>query len=121
MAKLKSEVAPKGMYFKPTEFMLGDKYYTIMTVVSYPRSIFPGYLTDLTGIAGVRLAIKHIPISFEILIKIVSFTVNLPDLIPSLTYSAILSIFLKYFNSSIDILNHSFRVTYLYYITLLKK
>ena len=55
-----------------TEFMLGDKYYTIMTVVGYPRSIFPGYLSDITNIPGVRLAIKHIPISFEILKKMLN-------------------------------------------------
>ena len=65
MSKLKSEVAPKGINFRPaTEFMLGDKDYTIMTVVGYPRSIFPGYLSDITNIPGVRLAIKHIPIKF---------------------------------------------------------
>ena len=52
--------------------MLGDKYYTIMTVVGYPRSIFPGYLSDITNIPGVRLAIKHIPISFEILKKMLN-------------------------------------------------
>ena len=73
MSKLKSEVAPKGINFRPaTEFMLGDKYYTIMTVVGYPRSIFPGYLSDITNIPGVRLAIKHIPISFEILRKMLN-------------------------------------------------
>jgi len=72
MAKLKSEVAPKGMYFKPTEFMLGGKYYTIMTIVSYPRSIYPGYLAGITNVPGVRLAIKHIPISFEILKKMLN-------------------------------------------------
>ena len=73
MSKLKSEVAPKGINFRPaTEFMLGDKYYTIMTVVGYPRSIFPDYLSDITNIPGVRLAIKHIPISFEILKKMLN-------------------------------------------------
>ena len=73
MSKLKSEVAPKGINFRPaTEFMLGVKYYTIMTVVGYPRSIFPGYLSDITNIPGVRLAIKHIPISFEILKKMLN-------------------------------------------------
>ena len=73
MSKLKSEVAPKGINFRPAkEFMLGDKYYTIMTVVGYPRSIFPGYLSDITNIPGVRLAIKHIPISFEILKKMLN-------------------------------------------------
>ncbi len=72
MSKIKSEIAPKGIYFKPTDFMLGDKYYTIMTIVGYPRSIFPGYLSDITNIPGVRLAIKHIPIDFEILRKMLN-------------------------------------------------
>ena len=70
--KLKSEVAPKGMYFKTTEFMLSGKYYTIMTIVSYPRLITPGYLAGITNLPGVRLAIKHIPISFEILKKMLN-------------------------------------------------
>ena len=70
--KLKSEVAPKGMYFKTTDFMLGGKYYTIMTIVSYPRMIYPGYLAGITNINGVRLAIKHIPISFEVLKKMLN-------------------------------------------------
>jgi len=72
MAKIKSEIAPKGMYFKPTEFMLGGKYYTIMTIVAYPRVIYPGYLSEITNIQGVRIAIKHIPISFEILKKMLN-------------------------------------------------
>ena len=72
MAKIKSEVAPKGMYFKPTEFMLSGKYCTIMTIVSYPRVITPGYLAGITNMQGVRLAIKHIPISFEILKKMLN-------------------------------------------------
>lgn len=72
MSKLKSEVAPKGIYFKPVDFMLGDKYYTIMTIVGYPRSIFPGYLSDVNNIPGVRVGIKHIPISFEILKKMLN-------------------------------------------------
>ena len=43
MAKLKSEVAPKGMEFKPTEFVIGGKYATIMTIIAFPRSIAPDF------------------------------------------------------------------------------
>ena len=39
MTKIKSEIAPKGMEFKPTEFMLGGKYSTILTVISFPKNI----------------------------------------------------------------------------------
>ena len=70
--KLKSEVAPKGMEFKPTEFIIGGKYSTIMTVVSFPRNISPGFLSDMTNIGGVKLAIKHIPIDFSVLQKMLN-------------------------------------------------
>ena len=65
--KLKSEVAPKGIEFKPSEFVIGGKYSTILSIVAYPRSIYPGYLSDLTNISGVKIAIKHIPIQFSVL------------------------------------------------------
>ncbi|MEG1648025.1 MAG: DUF87 domain-containing protein, partial [Bacilli bacterium] len=70
--KLKSEVAPKGMEFKPTEFVLGGKYSTIFTVISFPKNIYPGYLSDLTSIKGVKIAIKHIPIQFSVLQKMLN-------------------------------------------------
>ncbi len=69
---LKSEIAPKGMEFKPTEFVLGGKYSTIMTIVSFPKNIYPGYLSDLTNIQGVKVAIKHIPIQFSVLQKMLN-------------------------------------------------
>jgi hypothetical protein len=72
MSKLKSEVAPKGMEFKPTEFVLGGKYSTIMTVVSYPKNISPGFLSDMTNIQGVKIAIKHLPIQFSVLQKMLN-------------------------------------------------
>ena len=70
--KTKSEIAPKGMEFKATEFRLGGKYSTILTVVSYPKNIYPGYLSDLTSISGVKVAIKHIPIPFSVLQKMLN-------------------------------------------------
>lgn len=72
MAKLKSEIAPKGMEFKPTEFVIGGKYSTIMTIIAFPRSIAPGYLAGITNIGGVKLAIKHIPIQFSVLQKMLN-------------------------------------------------
>ena len=41
---LKSEIAPRGMEFKPTEFVIGGKYSTILTVVSFPSSCYVGML-----------------------------------------------------------------------------
>ncbi|HOZ88893.1 MAG TPA: DUF87 domain-containing protein [Bacilli bacterium] len=63
----KSEIAPKGMYFKPTEFQIGNRYATIMSVISYPKYIEYGYLANITNILGVKVVIKHIPIEFSVL------------------------------------------------------
>ena len=62
---LKSEIAPKGIEFKPSEFVISGKYATIFTVVSYPKYINPGYLANITNIAGVKVVAKHIPIEFS--------------------------------------------------------
>ena len=70
--KLKSEIAPKGMEFKPTEVVIGGKYSTILTVIAFPRNIAPGYLSDITNIQGVKIAIKHIPIPFSVLQKMLN-------------------------------------------------
>ena len=70
--KIKSEIAPKGMKFMPNDFIIGGKYSTILTVVSYPKSVYPGYLSDLTNIQGVKVAIKHIPIPFSVLQKMLN-------------------------------------------------
>ena len=49
----KSEIAPKGIQFNPAEFVISDKYATILTVISYPRLIGPGYLANLTNLSGI--------------------------------------------------------------------
>ena len=72
MSLFKSEVAPKGIEFKPTEFSLGGKCSTLWTIIGYPKNIWPGYLADLINIPGVKIAAKHIPISFEVLRKMLN-------------------------------------------------
>ncbi len=72
MPRFKSEVAPKGIEFKPTEFNFGSKYSTILTIVTFPKNIYPGYLSDLINLPGVKVAIKHIPIPFEMLRKMLN-------------------------------------------------
>ena len=46
MSSFKSEIAPKGLQFYPSDFFISDKYATIITVVSYPKFITPGYLSN---------------------------------------------------------------------------
>ncbi len=72
MSTLRSEVAPKGMSFNVTDFMMGGKYYTILTIINYPKSIYPGYLAGITAVPGVRVSIKHIPIAFDMLRKMLN-------------------------------------------------
>ena len=69
---LKSEIAPKGMEFKPTEFRIGGKYSTIITIVGFPKNIYVGYLSDITNISGVKVVVKHIPIQFNVLQKMIN-------------------------------------------------
>lgn len=62
---IKSQIAPKGLEFKSNEFIISDKYATILTVISYPKFIQPGYLATLTSMSGIKVVIKHIPLPFS--------------------------------------------------------
>lgn len=68
----KSELAPKGLQFNPADFVISDRYATILTVISYPRLIGPGYLSNLTNMSGVKVVIKHIPLPFSVLAKMLN-------------------------------------------------
>ncbi len=72
MIDIKSQIAPKGLEFKPAEFVISDKYATILTVISYPKYIYPGYLSSLTSMAGIKLVIKHIPLPFSTIQKMLN-------------------------------------------------
>lgn len=70
---IKKELAPKGMTFNTSDFIISDKFATILTVLSYPKYITPGYLSSLTsGMAGVKIVIKHIPVAFEVVSKMLN-------------------------------------------------
>lgn len=69
---IKSQLAPKGIEFKPTEMMISGKYCTILTIVTFPKYISEGYLANITNISGVKVAIKHIPIAFSTLQKMLN-------------------------------------------------
>ena len=71
-ANLKSEIAPKGMKFNINDFYISDKYATILTVISYPKTIYPGFLSNITNLPGVKVVVKHIPIPFSSMTKMLN-------------------------------------------------
>ena len=70
--ELKSQLAPKGLEFKSAEIVISDKYATILSVVSYPKFINPGFLSNLTSMSGIKIAIKHIPLPFSVISKMLN-------------------------------------------------
>ena len=64
---IKTQVAPKGLEFRSSDFVISDKHATILTVISYPKFISPGYLANLTSMSGVKVVIKHIPLPFSVI------------------------------------------------------
>ena len=69
---IKKELAPKGLEFKPAEFVISDKWCTILTVVSYPRWISPGFLSNLSTATDSKIVIKHIPLPFSVMSKMLN-------------------------------------------------
>ena len=67
-----SQLAPKGLQFRPGDFIISDKYATILTVIAYPRYISPGYLSNLTSMSGIKVVIKHIPLPFSTIQKMMN-------------------------------------------------
>lgn len=72
MIDIKSQIAPKGLEFKPSEFIISDKYATILSIISYPKFIYPGYLSSLTSMSGIKVVIKHIPLPFSSVSKMLN-------------------------------------------------
>ena len=69
---LRGQLAPKGLSFNPSDFFISDKYATILSVVSYPRYIQPGYLSTLTSMSGIKIVVKHIPVEFAMISKMLN-------------------------------------------------
>ena len=72
MSFFKSEVAPKGLHFNLSDFVVSGKYATIVTVVAYPKFIYPGYLASLTSMSGIKIVAKHIPIPFSSMSRMIN-------------------------------------------------
>ena len=69
---IRGELAPKGLSFNPSDFFISDKYATILTVISFPRYIQPGYLSTLTSMSGIKIVVKHIPVPFSTMSKMLN-------------------------------------------------
>ena len=69
---IKTQIAPKGLEFKPDGFIASDKYCTILTAISYPKIINPGFLANLTSMAGIKIVIKHLPLPFDVINKMIN-------------------------------------------------
>ena len=69
---IKTQIAPKGLEFRQADFVISDKYATILTVISYPKYISPGYLSSLTSMSGIKVVIKHIPLPFSTITKMLN-------------------------------------------------
>ena len=69
---IKTQIAPKGLEFKPSSIVVSDKYATILTAISYPKVISPGFLSNLTSMPGIKMCIKHIPMQFSVISKMIN-------------------------------------------------
>ena len=69
---LKSQLAPKGLQFYPSDFFISDKYATILTIVAFPKFISPGFLSNLTSMSGIKIVIKHLPLPFTVVSKMLN-------------------------------------------------
>jgi len=69
---IRSQIAPKGLEFKPSEFVISDKKATILTAISFPKFIYPGFLSSLTSMSGIKMVIKHIPLPFTVIQRMIN-------------------------------------------------
>ena len=69
---LKSQLAPKGLEFNAGDMVISGKYCCFLTIISYPKMINEGYLANLTQYSGIKVIIKHIPIEFSVLSKMLN-------------------------------------------------
>ena len=72
MVDIRTQLAPKGLQFNPSDFFISDKYATILTVISFPKYIGPGYLSSITNMTGVKVVIKHIPVPYQTMTRMLN-------------------------------------------------
>ena len=52
--------------------IISDKHCCILTIISYPKIISEGYLANLTQLGGIKIVVKHIPIAFSVLSRMLN-------------------------------------------------
>ncbi|MDD2391327.1 MAG: ATP-binding protein [Bacilli bacterium] len=70
--EIRNQIAPKALEFKPAEIIINDKFTTIFSVISFPKMISPGFLSNITSMSGIKVVIKHIPIPFSMVSKMLN-------------------------------------------------
>ena len=68
----KSQIAPKGWKTKTDGLIISNKHCAILTIIAYPKSINEGYLANITQLPGIKICIKHIPIAFSVLSRMLN-------------------------------------------------
>ena len=69
---IRNQIAPKGLEYKPSGMIISDKHASLLTVVSFSKYISPGYLSSLTSMSGIKIVIKHIPMPFSVISKMLN-------------------------------------------------
>lgn len=70
---IKKELAPKGLEFNSaSSFIISGKWCTILTVVSFPKWISPGFLAGVSNDSGVKVVIKQIPLPYSVMAKMLN-------------------------------------------------
>src|SRR5574344_1757342 len=69
---IRTQIAPKNLEFKPAEIVINDKLVSVFTVISYPKMISPGFLSNITSMSGIKVVMKHIPLPFSMISKMLN-------------------------------------------------
>lgn len=63
----KEKIAPKGLKFNDRDIETSDTYMSVMTIVTYPSIVAPGWLGEVANVNNTRMAMTISPLdSFEI-------------------------------------------------------
>ena len=76
MSVMSNKNTNMGVQFNPSYFRIADKYATMLTIVSYPKFISPGFLSEITSMSGIKIVMKHIPVPSNVLKWVINKEIN---------------------------------------------